>query len=77
MGHPKKHLDVRAARGIQLCLVQLSREARDLGLLFAAAHMDVAALEIADSVGDVTRDLHTQLAVANDPEAAGKSQEQA
>lgn len=77
MTQPQKFLDVRAARGIQLCLLQLGREARELGLAFAAAHIDVAALEIADSVGDIQRDLHVQLSVANDPDAAFRSQEQA
>ncbi len=82
MSIPGKPFDVAAARGIQLCLIQLAREARDLGLKFAAAHMDVAALEIADSVGaenvgDVTRDLHAQLSVANDAGVASPNREQA
>jgi hypothetical protein len=59
-------LDVVAARGMQLCILQLAREARSMGLTFAAAHLDVAAVEIADCVGDVTRDLGVQLSVAND-----------
>ncbi len=72
-----KQFDVAAARGIQLCLIQLAREARDLGLKFAAAHMDVAALEIADSVGDVTSDLNAQLSVANDTGLASSKRGQA
>jgi hypothetical protein len=69
MTTPSRSIDIQAARGLQLCLLQLSREARALGLTFAAAHMDVAALEIADCVGDVTRDLGVQLSVANDHNA--------
>jgi hypothetical protein len=63
-------VDVSAARGIQLCLFQLAREARSMGLTFAAAHMDVAALEIADSIGDAARDGQLLPAVANDGGAA-------
>jgi hypothetical protein len=66
MAKGSRTLDVVAARGMQLCILQLAREARSMGLIFAAAHLDVAALEIADSVGDVTRELSVQLSVAND-----------
>jgi hypothetical protein len=73
MARETRTLDVVAARGMQLCILQLAREARSMGLTFAAAHLDVAAVEIADSVGDVTRDLGVQLSVAND-DSLGQSQ---
>jgi hypothetical protein len=58
--------DAQAARGLQLCLLQLAREARTLGLTFAAAHMEVAALEIADSIGSAPHAQQTRPSVAND-----------
>jgi hypothetical protein len=68
-----KTSEAESARGIQLCLIQLAREARSLGLGFAAAHMDVAALEIADHVGDSIQDLPLQRTVANDPASTGRT----
>jgi hypothetical protein len=76
MGQGKLMLDVRAAQGIQMCLLQMIREARAMGLTFAAAHMDVAVLEIADALGSAQPGFGGPR-VANDDGQPASNKEQA